>query len=58
MEFEKLRLGNDFTTESEGESLIGRAELVTPTFPQLELVAAAELIDARDSKLADSQSVK
>jgi hypothetical protein len=55
IEFEKLRLGNDFTTETEGESLIGRAELITPTFSQLELVAATESIVARES---DSQSVK
>jgi hypothetical protein len=35
--------------------VIGRVELVTPTFSQLELVAATEAIDARES---DSQSVK
>jgi hypothetical protein len=43
------------TTETEDEYLIGRAELVTPTFLQLELVAATEAIDARES---DSPSVK
>jgi len=48
-------LGNDFTTDTEVEPHIGRAELVTPMFLQLELVAATESIDARES---DSQSEK
>ena len=43
------------TTDTKVESLHGRAELVTPTFSRLELVAATESIDARES---DSQSVK
>ena len=46
---------DDFTTDTEGESLIRRAELITPTFAQLELVATTESIDARES---ESQSVK
>ena len=58
IKFEKLRLRNDFTTDTEVESLIGRAELVILTFSQLELVVAIESIDARESILVDNQQKK